>query len=463
MKISNLVFITLLTISNVFANNNSINVQEMLHEAILNNSVKEIKKAVQAGADINFSVDNKVALLWGTLLNKINAVEELLNSGADINIIYADQTLAQHAVKLGYLELACILVQHGSSCLGYEEEINQYLYKELSNAIYADSPERIRRAIKLGADIHFTNQYEKANKQSRKRFYEKQLKKFDDEHEKCCKYGNLRGKKAKQILEKKELYINKNSQKEECFYKQFQPILIALMKKKIKALEELIKQGVDINAIYPYFSDINSRPTEMLPPLFIALDSNDIDSTLSLIRNGACLDIKREAFPCQSRCTVLSSFISRCNSYSNEKVIEFIEELIDHGYNINDDDMYNNALFLTFLYCRGFRSGRFIDMLSFLLKNGADLNKVVDARKFYKEDLSYPWTFSPLHSSILTQSLEIVKFLLDNGANVNQMACPVAPNLPNLNFDKNITPLFYAVSIGNKSIIDLLISHGASL
>ena len=43
--------------------------QEMLHQAILDNSAEGIKKAVTAGADVNLYRDGKSPLLWQCYLN----------------------------------------------------------------------------------------------------------------------------------------------------------------------------------------------------------------------------------------------------------------------------------------------------------------------------------------------------------------------------------------------------------
>ena len=90
-------------------NRRGINIQEMLHNAILNDSSAEIKEAVRLGANINETKQNKSPLLWAVLLRKTDAVDALLDLGAK-----PDKTLVQHAIDLQAFRIACILVIRGN-------------------------------------------------------------------------------------------------------------------------------------------------------------------------------------------------------------------------------------------------------------------------------------------------------------------------------------------------------------
>jgi ankyrin repeat protein len=56
--------------------------QEMLLEAILNNSAHGVARAVQAGADVNLEINGQKPLFWAMSLTKADAVRCLLNHGA---------------------------------------------------------------------------------------------------------------------------------------------------------------------------------------------------------------------------------------------------------------------------------------------------------------------------------------------------------------------------------------------
>jgi hypothetical protein len=56
--------------------------QDMLFEAILNDSPAQIKHAIQAGANVNAEKEGKRPLLWAITFHRTNAVRCLLENGA---------------------------------------------------------------------------------------------------------------------------------------------------------------------------------------------------------------------------------------------------------------------------------------------------------------------------------------------------------------------------------------------
>lgn len=126
----------------------------MFHNAIIDNSVINLRKAIALGALINCGKDGRSSLLWAVLLKRTNIVEELLKLGANVNVIYLEKTLVEHAIALNALEIASLLIKAGANDSGYKITICQYLKNELSNAIREDSPEKIKGVIRLGANIH---------------------------------------------------------------------------------------------------------------------------------------------------------------------------------------------------------------------------------------------------------------------------------------------------------------------
>ena len=56
--------------------------QDMLFEGILNDSPSEIRRAIQAGANVNLEKEGKRPLLWAVTFHRMNAVRCLLEQGA---------------------------------------------------------------------------------------------------------------------------------------------------------------------------------------------------------------------------------------------------------------------------------------------------------------------------------------------------------------------------------------------
>ncbi|MFH1644488.1 MAG: hypothetical protein ABIA74_04925 [bacterium] len=113
MNISNLVFIILLAFSNIAANNNKTvePAQEILNKAILNDSGEEIEKAFQMGADINAKKAGMIPFVFALLNKKNKAVETLLKLNAQ-----TDQSFIQYAISAKDIKTAFKLEQkHGKA------------------------------------------------------------------------------------------------------------------------------------------------------------------------------------------------------------------------------------------------------------------------------------------------------------------------------------------------------------
>lgn len=120
-----------------------IDPQDMLHKAILNNSIEEMRQAINAGADVNRQHNGKSPLFWAVILKRSNTIEYLLECGAkdDVSIIqhavnqqdiksavliakscnfnldavYAGDTLIRHASNAIDFESALILLKSGAN------------------------------------------------------------------------------------------------------------------------------------------------------------------------------------------------------------------------------------------------------------------------------------------------------------------------------------------------------------
>ncbi len=85
-----------------------INAQELLHQAIMNDSEADVRQAVKMGADVNLGRGDKPSLAWAVLLKKYNAVEALLECGAK-----PDNTLTRQSIKMHDIKSLLFFVKHG--------------------------------------------------------------------------------------------------------------------------------------------------------------------------------------------------------------------------------------------------------------------------------------------------------------------------------------------------------------
>jgi hypothetical protein len=93
--------------------------QEILHQAITKGSIKDIKKAIQDGANINIGIGEVPPLLVAVLLGEDIAAQELLNNGANPNISY----LNRHIVfQIKNLELKSLFLKKGLTLSDKEKQ-----------------------------------------------------------------------------------------------------------------------------------------------------------------------------------------------------------------------------------------------------------------------------------------------------------------------------------------------------
>lgn len=135
-------------------------VQQMLHQAILDNSAERVREAILAGANVNLVKDGKSPLVLAVLLKKNNVVEELLNLGANPKVMYLAQKLVIHAVKLSNIEAAILLIQKGADFSGpmdmgisissHSQNIVSYLFHR---SLVAGKLELLQEIINHGFDL----------------------------------------------------------------------------------------------------------------------------------------------------------------------------------------------------------------------------------------------------------------------------------------------------------------------
>lgn len=127
--------------------------QDMLHQAILNDSAECIKRAVQLGSDFNQGQGDRSHLLWAVLLRKSNAIETLLELGAK-DRKFTNIDLAQYCVSLGDLKSLILFAQKGGVDLKAKDWFAAPDKRSIRLPVFAMQKGDIKSAIslvKLGA------------------------------------------------------------------------------------------------------------------------------------------------------------------------------------------------------------------------------------------------------------------------------------------------------------------------
>lgn len=176
-------------------------------------------------------------------------------------------------------------------------------------------------------------------------------------------------------------------------------------------IQELIKQGLDVNAVWGWLSEVM-----------------DLQQYLDIfIKNGANINHVIEVSKGKFTAPVFMSL----------------------GITITHEGIYASPV-----------NGNINGLLGVLIKAGVDINKVLVVDESSKES----WT--PLLLAIYQYNnqanIRPIELLLEAGADVNQKANPRP-------FDKNIylreaqTPLTLALNLGLTEVVKLLLEHGATL
>lgn len=185
------------------------------------------------------------------------------------------------------------------------------------------------------------------------------------------------------------------------------PVIWAALLKKPNAVKTLLECGAPIDPeIVKY-----------------AIQVGDFKSALTIVRSG--VNISRIMQDCMELC--ISS-----NKANISLKVEFIQELFNRGYNINEA-----------LNCRALYLTQNSSILRFLLHKGANPN--------YRTTKSFG---TPLLIATCCKSKQAIEMLLNAGANINLAGKG--------GYKKPITPLFLAINNNPDSgIVELLLNRGA--
>ena len=381
--------------------------QERLKRAILANSADEVRLVLQAGAKIDCGINGQPPLLWAILLKKFAAARELLVNGANPNIVYSEKSLICYLVEQGNLDFACILVKHGSDFSGYEETIRNHLENKLHHAFSTNCDSEFNETISLGAD--------------REHGYGDILNYYLE----TKLHNAIMNDSPNDVRQALEWGADKEHGKD-----NLSPLLWAVLAKKSNAVEELLKHNVHTDTIYTGDNLVHH-----------AMNREDIKSAILLVKAGA--DFSENATFTPGYYTLMERVLMlfSSNPATRNNCLEFLQELINRGYDLNSANYRMNALYKC-LSCVPEKI-----LLEFFIRNGVNTNQLITI------DQGRSWT--PLFKAIDINNVTVVKILLDAGADVNQKAAP--DSLLQM-------PLFFAINRRSiDEIVSLLIERGASL
>lgn len=193
------------------------------------------------------------------------------------------------------------------------------------------------------------------------------------------------------------------------------PILWAALLKKPNAVKVLLDCGAKLDANFVKY----------------AIKVKDLNTALILIRGGVDIsDIMQE---CVGLCLL------HYRTLDINIVIEFVQELIERGYDVN------NALSYANIYHDSCYGGK---LLEFLIQNGANPNHVIE--KMHLKGAT------PLVLAIDMKAKKAINILLNAGADINKKAKNRS------NYSEPVTPLYMATNLNpDSNIIELLLEHGA--
>ena len=259
------------------------------------------------------------------------------------------------------------------------------------------------------------------------------------------------------------------------------PLFVAAAYGHLDILKCLVENGADVNAA------THDKST----PLMIASRYGHVNVVTFLIEHGANMDLKHKTgktalhyvvYHNNDCCDVLSCFIKNgadVNATTNDNstplmiaskkgLVNVVTFLIEHGANVElQDNNGETALHYAVDSC---------DVLSFLIRNGADVN----SRTYYK--------YTPLIIASRKGLVNVVTFLIEHGAKLDLQdkegrtalhhavefdrggdSCDVLSCLirngadVNARTNDNSTPLMIASKKGHLNEVNFLVEHGANM
>jgi len=127
-------------------------------DAVKNNDVKTVMKAIEKGADVNAKdKDSMTALIWAAIKNSIEVAKLLIEKGADVNAkMEHDATALMGAAGSNSLEVAKLLIEKGAD-VNAKIDISDVVdggLTVLMIAVGSDSLEIAKLLIEKGANVN---------------------------------------------------------------------------------------------------------------------------------------------------------------------------------------------------------------------------------------------------------------------------------------------------------------------
>lgn len=223
-----------------------------------------------------------------------------------------------------------------------------------------------------------------------------------------------------------------------------EPLVWAVLLARHKAVDILLEYGAKTNVhtgITP-LSIINGdrHPQATSYDLVqYSLSIGDLKSALSLIKHSPQYkDISKYHHSMSPKPGTLIQLALKFYKQTPELCLEFIQELIDRGYDIHNLDPEINIWSLVISN----KNGKDImdnSLIEFIMKNGANPNQFISAKG------------SPLEMAIAGNYKKAVELLIEHGAEVNKQIYYC-----NCKRSKIHTPLCYAMSLSLDEIIKIL-------
>ena len=93
------------------------NINEQLFKAVELNEIKEVKRLIEEGANVNaVDEDGMTALYWASRWGYSEIVKMLIEKGADVNVVdeYFRETALHKASHYGYSKIVKMLIEVGA-------------------------------------------------------------------------------------------------------------------------------------------------------------------------------------------------------------------------------------------------------------------------------------------------------------------------------------------------------------
>src|SRR4030095_2752326 len=223
------------------------------------------------------------------------------------------------------------------------------------------------------------------------------------------------------------------------------PLGIAVFLAKSRAVDALLDCGASLIKIYctAARAQVDKRIRNLLS---YALLKKDIKTALILLKHDQHKQLVRNFSH-----DIFEYVVREIDpSEIQDLILEFIQECIDHGYDINSpystsSVVSNECVRYKNAWVSAINSPFFsVEILKLLMKNGANPNQLI-------HDGSCYWT--PLHFAIQANNVGVVKFLLNEGADLTKKAGPSMPS-SRKTVNPPGTPLCYARAVAFASHVE---------